>query len=240
MNALRLVFLSTLFVLMLNAKQGLAQEFKLKGVIFERDSKIRIALAVINNKRNLYSVGSNDLGLFEIKAMVGDTLLITKRGFNELQVVVNSTRDLILHLNRAELLREIVVQGQGKKQALADIEKDFKNKGSFYAGKPPIGLLSPFGGSPLTFLYELFGKTPKDARRFRKYHQTELKETHTDLFFNKTIVNQNTGLEGKELDNFMLNYRPDYEKTKNWTVYDGLKWIKDSYKKYTATLKSPF
>lgn len=240
MNALRLVFLSMLFVLIFNAKQGFAQEFKVKGVIFENDSKIRLALAVINNKRNLYSVGSNDLGLFEIKAMIGDTLLITKRGFNDLQVVVSSTKDLILHLKRAEMLREIVVQGQGKKQALEAIEKDFKAKGSFYAGKPPIGLLSPFGGSPLTFFYELFGKTPREARRFRKYHQTELKETHTDTFFNKTIVHQNTGLEGKELDNFMLNYRPDYEKTKNWTVYDGLKWIKDSYKKYTATLKSPF
>jgi hypothetical protein len=237
MRLLHLVFLSMLLALLFDAKQGVAQEFKLKGAIFEFDSKIRIGLAVITNKRNLSSVGSNDIGLFEIRAMVGDTLVITKRRYNDLQLVVVSTKDIVLYLKREEILREIVVEGESKKQALDAIEKDFKNKGSFYAGKPPIALLSPFGGSPLTFFYELFGKTPRDARRFRKYHQTELKEFHTDGFFNKKIVHENTGLEGKELEDFMLNYRPDYEKTKNWTVYDGIKWIKDSYKKYTATLK---
>lgn len=237
MRLLRLVFLGMLLALLFDAKQSVAQEFKLKGAIFEYGSKIRIGLAVITNKRSLSSVGSNDIGLFEIKAMVGDTLVITKRKYNDLQLVVGSTKDIVLYLKREETLREIVVQGESKKQALDAIGKDFKDKGSFYAGKPPIALLSPFGGSPLTFFYELFGKTPRDARRFRKYHETELKESHTDGFFNKKIVHKNTGLEGKELEDFMLNYRPDYEKTKNWTVYDGMKWIKDSYKKYTATLK---
>ncbi len=214
------------------------QEFKLSGVLIENGSKIRIALAEITNKRNNYSVGSNDLGLFEIKAAVGDTLLITKRGFYDLQVVVINSQSLVLKLNKGIMLNEVLIKGKSKEQALTDIDNDFKDKGSFYAGKPPLALLSPFGGSPLTFFYELFGKTPRNARRFRKYHVTENQQTRVDQFFNRETIHKTTGLDGKELDNFMISYRPDYEQSKNWTTYDATKWINDSFKKYTSTLNN--
>jgi hypothetical protein len=210
-----------------------AQDFNLNGVIFAKDSKVRVALAEISNKRNKYSVGSNDIGLFNIKASVGDTLIVIKRGFNDLEVVVRSTKDMIIYLNRGITLNEVVINGESKKQALNDIKKDFKDKGSFYAGKPPF--LS-FLFTPLTAIYELIGRTPKNARRFNNYYNTEVQQSHVDQFFNKSIINKNTGLTGKELDNFMINYRPDYELSKNWNSYDGLKWIADSYKKYTDTL----
>jgi len=231
-----IVFLSTLYFC--NAAKA-QQEFTLNGVVFESGTKIRIALVEINNKRNHYSVGSNDMGLFKIKAVVGDTLEIIKRGFNDVQVVVASTKDMVITLNRGNTLNEVVINGQNKKQSLDELKHDYVGKGSFYAGKPPLALLNPFGGSPLTFFYELFGKTPKRARRFNKLYKAELQQNEIDLLFNKSTINKNTGLEGKELENFMVNYRPDYQKAKNWTVYDATKWIKDSYKKYTDTLKKP-
>lgn len=209
------------------------QEFMLNGVLFENGSKIRIALAEVGNKRNGYVVGSNDIGLFQIRAVVGDTLVVVKRGFNDLTVVVKSTKDLVLVLNRSvNMLNEVVITGESKKQTLDAIKKDFKDKGSFYGGKPP--LLS-YLFTPLTAFYELFGRTPRNARRFNNYYNTELQQTHVDQFFNKTLINKYTGLEGKQLDDFMINYRPDYEKAKNWNQYDGVKWITESYKKYTDT-----
>lgn len=209
------------------------QEFMLNGVLFESGTKIRIALAEVSNTRNGYVVGSNDIGLFQIRAIVGDTLVIMKRGFNDLTVVVKSTKDLVLTLNRGNMLNEVVITGEGKKQALDAIKKDFRDKGSFYGGKPP--LLS-YIFSPITAFYELFGRTPRNARRFNNYYNTEIQQTHVDQFFNKSLINKYTGLEGKQLDDFMINYRPDYEKTKNWNQYDGIKWITESYKKYSDTL----
>ncbi|MEE1946617.1 hypothetical protein VRU48_15935 [Pedobacter sp. KR3-3] len=209
------------------------QEFMLNGVLFENGSKIRIALAEINNTRNGYAVGSNDIGLFQIRAMVGDTLVITKRGFNDLTVVVKSTKDMVLTLNRGNMLNEVVITGEGKKQTLDAIKKDFKDKGSFYGGKPP--LLS-YIFTPITAFYELFGRTPRNARRFNNYYNTEIQQTHVDQFFNKSLITKYTGLEGQQLDDFMINYRPDYEKAKTWNQYDGIKWITESYKKYTDTL----
>ena len=68
-------------------------------------------------------------------------------------------------------------------------------------------------------------------------YATEMQQTHIDAFFNKSIISSNTGLTGKELDNFMMNYRPEFEQSKNWNTYDGLKWIRESYKKYSDTAK---
>ncbi len=209
-----------------------AQDFKINGVVMEKETRLRIALASISNKRNGYTVGSSDLGLFTMKASVGDTLLIIKRGYNDQQVVVKSASDLFIYLNKGITLNEVVINGETKKQTLDAIKRDFKNKGSFYAGKPSF--LS-FLFTPITAIYELVGRTPKNARRFNNYYVTEMQQTHIDAFFNKSIITTNTGLTGKELDNFMINYRPEYEQSKNWNTYDGLKWIKESYKKYSDT-----
>ncbi len=228
-----------LFLTTLSFSNLFGQEFMLNGVLMESGVKIRIALAEISNSRNRYSVGSNDMGLFQIKCMIGDTLTISKRGFNDRVIAITSTKDVIINLNRSTTLDQVTITGQSKKQTLDAIKKDFRDQGSFYAGKPPLTLLSPFGGSPLTFLYELFGRRPKNARRFNNLYVAETEQGVVDQVFNKTTINRNTGLEGKELENFMVNYRPEYKQAKNWNVYDGTKWIVDSYKNYTDTLKKP-
>lgn len=229
------LFLASFFI---SAKTFCQQNFVVNGVVFEKGTKNRLALAEISNKRNNYAVGSNDIGLFSIKLLLGDTIVISKRNFNPLVLVVTSANDVVVHLTRdANTLNEVTVFGQTKKQEMTAIQKDFRSKGSFYGGKPPLALLSPFGGSPLTFLYELFGRTPKNARRFNNMYVVEMQQTHVDKFYNKTNVNEQTGLQGKELEDFMINNRPDYETAKNWTSYDGLKWIIGKYKKYSDTAK---
>jgi hypothetical protein len=229
-------FLGILTLCFVGATTFAQQEFMVNGVILENGSKNRIALAEITNTRNNYSVGSNDMGIFQLKSVIGDTLVVTKRGFNDKFVVLISSKDVVINLNRGNTLSEVVITGQRKKRVLDEIKQDFKHKGSFYAGKPPF--LS-FLFTPLTALYETFGRTPKNARRFNNYYVTEMQQTHIDQFFNRTLINKCTGLEGKELDNFMINYRPEFEKTKNWNVYDGTKWIMDSFKKYKDTLTKP-
>lgn len=130
------------------------------------------------------------------------------------------------------MLNEVVIVGQSKKQSLDELKRDFRDKGSFHGGKPP--LLS-FLFTPLTALYDLFGKTPRQDRRLGRMYQTEIQDLQVDQFFNKTVINQQTGLSGKELEDFLVNYRPTYEQAKHWTTYDGMKWINDSYKSYRNT-----
>src|SRR5690606_12862563 len=101
------------------------------------------------------------------------------------------------------MLRQVDISGQSKKQELQELKREYKNKGSFYQGKPPF---LAFLFKPLTAVYELIGKTPKNARRFGRYYETELQQTQIDGFFNEYIIQNNTDLKGEDLEKFMLDY----------------------------------
>jgi hypothetical protein len=48
--------------------------------------------------------------------------------------------------------------------------------------------------SPLTGLYELFGKTPGRAKRFAAFSKRELEATEVDRRYNKFFIMRVTGL----------------------------------------------
>lgn len=231
-NLLNILLFWALFISA--APAALAQDFLLGGAVFEKGTSNRIAGAEILNKRSGFKVVSSDFGLFQIKAMAGDTLLVIKREFSDAEVAVTGSKDMIVYLVRGRMLQQVDITGQSKKQELQDIKREYRNKGSFYQGKPPF--LS-FLFKPLTAVYELLGKTPKNARRFGRYYETEMQQTLIDGFFNEYLIQNHTDLKGANLENFMLNYRPEYDKAKNWAQYDAIKYIRDSYKNYTDTLK---
>jgi hypothetical protein len=213
---------------------AMAQEFVLGGAVFEKGTLNRVAGAELTNKRSGFKVLSNDLGMYQIKALIGDTILVIKRDYSDAELIVTGSKDQLLYLERGRMLRQVDISGQSKKQELQELKRDYKNKGSFYQGKPPF---LAFLFKPLTAVYELVGKTPKNARRFGRYYETELQQTKIDGFFNEYLIQNNTDLKGEDLEKFMLDYRPEYEKAKNWAQYDAIKYIRDSYKKYTDTLR---
>jgi len=214
------------------------QDVLMKGAIIEKGTNIRIGLGVITNKRTGKAVGSNDLGLFQIHAKLGDTLTIEKRNFNSTEVVADGHERSIYLIRASTMLDEVTIKGKTKVEDLQEIRWEFRRQGSFYEGKPPLILLNPINGNPLTFFYELFGKTPRKARRFRRYYVNELKLMQVDYFFNKSLIKQYTLLEGKKLDKFILDYAPTAEMVKNWNTYDAANYIRLSAKKYTDTLKN--
>ncbi|MCX2495606.1 hypothetical protein OQX63_19095 [Pedobacter sp. PF22-3] len=235
MKLLKAVLLLIILVQGLKIK---AQDFVMKGVVIEKGSNVRVALAAITNLRSKMGTTSNDIGMFQLNARIGDTLFIQKKNLNDQKVVVNTDGDLVVFLVRGStMLAEVTVKGQTKKQEMEDIKRDLRHNGSFFAGKPPLILLNPLGGNPITFFYELFGKTPARARKFNRYYKKELSLIEVDKFFNKSLVLKNTTLTGKDLDKFLLDYYPTRSMTINWSNYDAVKYIKESAKKYTDTLK---
>ena len=210
------------------------QDFMLKGVLMELGNNGRVVGGQLYNKRTTFTATTNSLGIFEIKAAVGDTIQIYQRDYTDSNVVVTSAADLVIKLRRGQMLREVNINGITKKQELTDMKQEYRNKGAFYSGKPPV--LS-FLFKPLTALYETFGRTPRNARRFGRYYETEMQQTLIDGFFNETIIQENTDLKGADLENFMINYRPEFEKAQNWARYDAIKYIKEAYKTYKDSLK---
>lgn len=228
----KLIFI---FIISLMACAGAkAQDFIVRGVVIEKGSNIRVALAEITNQRTKLGVGSNDLGMFQLKAKIGDTLYVNKRDLLDQQIVVRSNQDLIIYLVRnTTMLDEVTIRGNTKKEDLAEIKQEFKNKGVYNGGKSSF-LQTVF--SPLNALYNLVGKDPKNARRFGRYADNEIKQSQIDQYFNGTVIQNNTTLRGKDLETYMLNCRPEYDKAQYWNSYDYIKYIKESSKKFTDTL----
>ncbi|TCD12671.1 hypothetical protein EZ449_01100 [Pedobacter frigidisoli] len=211
-----------------------AQDFIIRGVVIEKGSNIRIALSEITNLRTNIGVGSNDIGMFQLKARIGDTLLVTKRDLIDQHVVVKSELDLVIYLVRGSTtLDDVTIRGNTKQQDLDEIKREFRNKGVYNGGKTTF-LSAVF--SPLNALYNLVGKDPKNARRFGRYADNEIKQSQIDVYFNQSMIKNNTELRGDTLEKYMLNYRPEFDKAQYWNSYDYIKYIKESSKKFTDTL----
>ncbi len=205
-----------------------AQESSVQGLVMGRSGTSRLANVSITNKGTGQFTISDELGLFRILASKGDTLNISKPDYTDLTLVLTDLSDLVLRMQPVIELAEVKVKSQSKRQELEELRQQYRKKGSYYGGKPPIGLLSPFGGSPLTFLYELIGKTPGQARRFNAYYTKELQESEIDRRFNAYAITNVTGLEGNDLKNFMISYRPDYQNVVKFDEYAMINYIKKS------------
>jgi hypothetical protein len=206
-----------------------AQQNSVQGLIMERVGASRISGVYILNKKTGISTYTNELGLFRIQASVGDTLLFSKSGYSELSLPMLELSDKVLMLQPIIALSEVKVVGQTKKQELDEIKDQYRKKGSFYAGKPP--LLAYFF-RPLTALYELIGKTPAQARRFNSYYVKELQESEIDRKFSAYAIKNVTGLDGTDLKNFMILYRPDYQNVAIFDEYEMINYIRTSLKKF--------
>ncbi|MBD1387149.1 hypothetical protein IDJ75_17815 [Mucilaginibacter rigui] len=205
-----------------------AQQVMIKGAIYKRISSERLSEVFITNLHTKGVAIGDQLGGFSINAAVGDTLLFTKKGYTP-QKQQASNYGMVVYMQPEVQLSEVRVLGQTKKQELNEIMGDYRKQGTFYNGKPPVlaALVSPITG-----LYELFGKTPGRARRFAEFSKRELEATEVDRRYNKFFIMRVTGLteaDSTTIKKFMGYYKPSYEDLKLWADYDLIQKTKVQY-----------
>jgi hypothetical protein len=205
-----------------------AQQLTIKGAVYKRISSEKLSDVFITNLRTKGVAIGDQLGGFSISAAIGDTLLFTKKGYTP-QKQQASNYGMVVYMQPEVLLNEVRVLGQTKKQELNDIMGDYRKKGTFYNGNPPVlaALVSP-----LTGLYELFGKTPQRAKRFAAFTKRELEATEVDRRYNKFFIMRVTGLteaDSTTVRKFIDYYRPSYEDLKVWGDYDLIQKTKVQY-----------
>ncbi len=169
---------------------------------------------------------SDELGWFTVKAAIGDTLLFTRRDFTDQKIVITNGSDLPVYLQPVIQLATVTIKGQSTKQQINEAMADYRKQGTFYDGKPPV--LS-FLTSPLTGLYELFGKTPGEARRFKADSKEELEYAEIKRRYNLALVKRVTNAPDSTARKFMEYYTPSFEDLKGWNDYELIKQIKKSY-----------
>ncbi len=209
-----------------------AQQSFVQGLVMEKSGASRLANVSVINKKTGARVLSNELGLFQIAASEGDTLMLTKTGYADVVKPLLSMTDLVLQMQKVIELDEVKVTGQSKKEELDEYRDQFRKKGSFYGGKPP---LLAYVFQPVTALYELLGRTPNQARRFNLFYLKELEQTEIDRRFNSFAVRKLTGLTDTDLKNFMVVYRPDYDNLSGMDEYAFINYVKQSLEAFNKT-----
>jgi hypothetical protein len=203
---------------------ALAQNFIAKGIIFRKSSTSRVSQALINDLNTKTVMMSDDLGMFTINTWIGDTLLVTKKDYTPIKIVVADKNDLSIFLQPVVQLNQVTVKGESEKQELNDVMKNYKSDGIFNDGKS-----LPFWqalNSPITEFYNLFGKTPGEAKRFAAYSKNELEASSVDKRYTKELVKNTTKLPDDEVLKFMQFYRPSYQDIKEWNDYQLINAIK--------------
>ena len=149
---------ANIFLITMGISTALAQT-TIRGAVLQDGTKERIEQVEIRNLRSGQTVHSNTFGLFAISCKVGDSLRVERIGYQTQKVDIKDFSDILIRLKITNQLKEVAITGKRASQHFKEIGQAYsKEKGIFYGGKPPIGLLSPFGGSPVTFFYELFSK----------------------------------------------------------------------------------
>ncbi len=205
----------------------------IRGAILQDGTKARIEQVEVRNQRSGQMVYSDKLGLFELICKIGDTIEIQRIGYQSHKTSVQSFTDLVIRLKLTNQLKEVTITSKLASQNFREISNAYsKEKGVFYGGKPPIGLLSPFGGSPITFFYELLGKDGRRVRRLNQLAKQAAKAEEIDRYFNDLIIKQTIPIDSAQLEAFKLNYTPKLDKLKKWSDYDRANYIKRSFEEF--------
>ncbi|WP_169316186.1 hypothetical protein [Mucilaginibacter paludis] len=205
------------------------QDFVLKGVVLKSGSNQRISKVLVANLNNGAIVTTDDLGIFQIKCVKGDSLLFRQKDFADQKIGIITENTLMVYMQSVINLNQVDIKGVTKKQEMQEVMKQYNSQGIYNNGKATVGSVV---SSPLNGLYDLLGGGPKHARRFQRYSSSELENAEVDKRFNKSIVGKITGLKDEELTKFVESYKPSYPDLKGWNDYDLINYIKKSFKDY--------
>jgi hypothetical protein len=203
-------------------------EFILKGVVLKAGNiQQRLSKVLVANLNSTGIVTTDDMGVFNIKAATGDTLLFRQRDYADQKFAVTSQSTAMVFLVTNITLSQVDIKGQTKRQELQGVMKEYNSQGIYNGGKPSVASAIL---SPLNALYDVFGTGPKQARRFARFSSAELAQTEVDRRFTKSLISRITTMTDTiKLQAFKQAYRPAYEDLKMWNDYDLINYIKKSY-----------
>ncbi len=209
-----------IFIILIMFTAGLVKaQDVLKGTVSENGSNNRLPDVFVRDN-NSKQVGITDnKGYFTIKTGPGHVLIFECPGYvsDTLYVVDMGPKKISLEVATIAL-REVQISG---KQVAFDPHKEY----------PEVYTKSKvYVMSPTTW----FSKEGKDARRLKHYFQHEAEERRIDEVFTRAYVGSIIPLKNKELEDFMVMYRPTYDFLKSNNAESMAVYINDCYKKYKA------
>ena len=218
-----------------------AQQKQVTGIVFDKNSKARVAKVNVQNVTLGKSVYNNFQGEFSINAAPGDVLIFTKPDhFTDTLIVKTFTALAIYMRPKAIELPQVTIRDSfiTPQRRLANTQREFSkvygssnNSDLLTAGSGGVG----FG---IDALYNAFSKSGRNAEKLRGIIDAEYKQNIIDYRFNKAFVKGVTHLEEPKLTDFMQKYRPGYYLVTTAGDYEFIDYIKKNLKRYLRRPKA--
>jgi hypothetical protein len=218
------------------SKTVFAQETSVAGIVFDTDSKDRIARVNVLNLTTGTSVYDNLNGVFNIDAKPGDRLVFSQTEHLADTIKILNYVPMAIYLKRAAIqLKEVTVFDTllDPQKRMEARQRDFAKAYGSLSNKDFL-TLSPGSGAGLGIdaIYNAFSRSGRNARKLRETIESDYKQDIIDYRFNKNLVGRVTGLKDGQLTDFMTKYRPGYFFVTNATEYEFISSIKTNYRRY--------
>lgn len=223
-----------LLLLFCGVSGAFAQSKTIDGIVFDKDSKDRIAKINVRNLNNGESVYNNLKAEFKINAAIGDALVFSKEGYYSDTLKVQGNNTLAVYLKRTGIqLNQVDINAQKltPEKQLEAVKRDFTK---IYGYDNGFLSTSPYGGAGISIdaLFNAFSKSAKNAEKLKDIIERDYHENVIDYRFNRTLVGNITGLKDEQLTDFMYKYRPGYYYVTTATDYDFVRYIRNNFKRY--------
>lgn len=227
---------------MLISVSAIAQQKEITGIVFDRETKVRIAKVNVANTTTGQSVYNNFKGEFTIKATSGDVLVFSKPDHFSDTVKVSGNQDIAVYMKATAIqLKEVTIRDS----ALNPQRKLLYTKTQYskiYGSLGNRDLLSMAPGAGVGFsidaLYNMFSKSGRNAAHLQEIIDRDYRQSVIDFRFNKTYVSGITQLKDPQLTDFMQKYRPGYTQVTTASEYEFVQYIRKSYKRYKRNPKA--
>lgn len=227
-------FCRCIFFLLLFGKVY-AQEKLFQGIVFDQNTKERIARVLVSNNRTKANTFNNLKGEFKITAQLNDVLIFSKTGYFNDTVKITASQSLPVYLKRSSIvLREVTIKDSvlNAQKKLEATKKEFNQIYGSIANKDLLTVGSNGAGIGIDAIYNMLSKRGRNATKLRGIVERDYKANVVDARFNPIIVGAITGLKGEQLTNFMYRYRPDYNLVVMMNEYDFISYIKSCYSRF--------
>jgi hypothetical protein len=217
-----------------------AQQKTVEGIVFDKDSKGRIAKVNVLNATTGKSVYNTFQGEFNIEAKPGDLLIFTKSDHYADTLQVQNNTSLAVYMKRSAIqLKEVFVRDTvlNPQKQLAATKRDYTK---IYGSLDNHDLLSVApgmgAGIGIDALWNSLSRSGRNAEKLRGIIERDYRQQVIDFRFNRTYVGNITHLKDQQLTDFMQRYRPGYYQATTASDYEFISSIKSNLKRF---LRSP-
>ena len=204
------------------------------GIVYDQSTKQRIAKVYIYNTNSDTGVFSNLKGEFHLKVSSGDILVAAVEGYFPDTLTVRDEAAILIYLKRSStLLKQVtIVARRSPEELLRERKEDYNT--AYSKGDPGslFSVGSTGAGLSIGALYSLLSKEGKNARYLQEIIERDYQNDIIDYRFTPELVKELTGLKDKDLDDFMMQYRPSYYFILASSDYSLALYIRSSYLDY--------